>query len=231
MSEDNFSTVQIGTTYTLQLPPVTREYRQQHVSDNPVMIYPGEIVVEHVDDKGNRYMVTNYCRIYSYKKRELVKSCASIYMPTFLKRHFTPEQLDNEYTRNNLQIIGPSKYYQRNKEARLAYQRKYREENIEKVREIEKKYRMTHKEQLNERQRKIRAVKRANMTEEEREANNAKRREQYRIRKAKKLAEEENEMKPAQSNEEEEKEMKPEKHDKEYSDNDDAEYNEEEDEE
>ena len=149
------------------------------------MLYPDEITHEYIDTKGLRYCISNYCRVYSYKKKAMVKSVPSLYLPTWLKEHFTPEELNNEYTRYNMEVVSPATYYKNHREERIAYQRNYRDSNLEKVRANEKKYRDANREKILERAKERREKLKATMTEEEKEAAKAKAREYYRRRKEK----------------------------------------------
>ena len=177
-----FDVVQIGSVVELRLPQVDAKYRMIH-NEEPMMLYPGERTIEYVDDRSGRYLISNYCRIYSYKKHNLVKSISSIYLPTWLKENFTADELDNEYTKHNLEAVSPVSYYKAHREQRIEYQRKYRTENIDKVRASEKKYRELNHDKLLERAKQRRNEHKANMTEEERNQLRAKAREYYRQKK------------------------------------------------
>ena len=177
-----FDVVQIGSIVELRLPQVDAKYRMIH-NEEPMMLYPGERMIEYIDDKSGRYLISNYCRIYSYKKHSLVKSISSLYLPTWLKENFNPDELENEYTRYNLEAISPVSYYKAHREQRIEYQRKYRTENIDKVRASEKKYRELNHDKLLERAKLRRNERKANMTEEERNQLRAKAREYYRRKK------------------------------------------------
>ena len=177
-----YTTIEVGTTIQLRLPPIDTRWRMNH-NEEPYMLFPGEVTREYSDNKGNSYCISNYCRVYSYKKKNMVKSVPSLYFPTWIRQNFTEEELDNEYTRHNLEAISPNNYYKSHREERLAYQKQYRDSNLEKVRANEKKYREANHDKLLEMAKQRRANKKANMTEEEHEAVKSKAREYYRKRK------------------------------------------------
>lgn len=181
MSE-TYTTVEIGSTVTLRLPKIDQRWLMNH-HEEPFILYPGEVAHEYVDNKGLRYCISNYCRVYSYKKKTMVKSIPSLYLPTWIKANFDASELDNEFTEFNLSVISPTNYYKTHREERIAYQKKYRDENLEKVRANEQKYRDANRERLREMAKARRDKKKAEMTEEEREAARAKAREYYRQRK------------------------------------------------
>ena len=182
MTEPTFSLYEVGSVIVLRLPEIDQRYRMIH-HEEPFMLYPGEVVREYVDEKGLRYCISNYCRVWSYKKRCMVKNIPNVYLPTWIKSNFQPEELDNNYTRFNIDVISPTNYYRTHKEERLAYQKSYRDNNLEKVRANEKKYRDANHDRLLAMAKARRDKRRAEMTEEEREAERAKRREYYRQRK------------------------------------------------
>ena len=181
-SNQTYATYEVGSTITLRLPTIDQRYLMNH-HEEPFIHYPGEVVREYTDGKGNRYCISNYCRVYSYKKKNMVKSVPSLYLPSWIKQNFTAEELDNEYTRFNMDAISPTNYYKTHREERLAYQKKYRDDNIEKVRANEKKYREANHDKLLEMAKARRDAKKAAMTEEEHERVKAKAREYYRRRK------------------------------------------------
>lgn len=192
----------VGTSYTLHLPTVDLVYRNQHVNDTPFMVYPGEIVVNYTSPSDKTYVITNYGRVWSNSKKDFTKSVTGCYLPTLLKNEFTPEQLDNEYTAYNVQLLS-GKYYQSHREERLAYQKKYRSEHLEQCTAAEKAYRERNKAKVNERSRIYRANKRKQVNElkdtdpdkyaEIKEAERVKRHEDYMKRKAR-LAEQRMQM-------------------------------------
>lgn len=181
-TEQTYTTYEVGSTITLRLPPVDQRYLMTH-HEEPFIHYPGEVVREYTDNKGNNYCISNYCRVYSYKKRNMVKSVPSLYLPSWIKQNFEASDLDNEYTQYNMNIISPTNYYKNHREERLAYQKKYRDGNLEKVRANEKKYREANHERLLEMAKARREARKATLTEEDREQVRAKAREYYRQRK------------------------------------------------
>ena len=155
----------VGTSYNLRLPTVDRVYRNQHSADKPFMVYPGEVVVNYTSPTGKTYVITNYGRVWSNSKKDFTKSVTGCYLPTLLKHEFTPEQLDNEYTAYNVQLLSPAKYYQQHREERLAYQKKYRAEHLDQCTAAEKEYREKNRDKINERSRTYRANKRNQLNE------------------------------------------------------------------
>lgn len=182
---EDYTTCDIGTVITLRLPVVDQRYKLQHAVDKPLMLYPGEVTKEYVDEKGNKYCISNYGRIYSYKKQTIVKTISGVYLTSWFKNNFTEEELNNPYTEFNLKAISPTSYYQRHKAERLAYQKAYRDNNLEKVRANEKKYRDANHDKILERARQRRAERKATLTEEQKEEIRAKNREYYRRKKEK----------------------------------------------
>lgn len=182
MTEQSFTTYEIGNVVVLRLPNIDHRWRMSH-NEEPFMLYPDEVTREYIDDKGARYVVSNYCRVYSYKKKAMVKCIPSLYLPTWIKENFTEEELNNEYTKYNMEVISPTNYYKNHREERIAYQKNYRDSNLERVRANEKKYRDANREKILEKAKERRERKKAEMTEEEHERIKAKAREYYRRRK------------------------------------------------
>ena len=76
-----------------------------------------------------------------------MQGITGIQLSTYMKEHFTPEQLDNEYTRTNLNNTPNKLYYQRNKATVIAKQQAYNALHKEHKREYDRNRRMMMKQQ------------------------------------------------------------------------------------
>ena len=120
------------------LPVVDAVYRNQHLTDVPTMLYPGEIKSEEISHGRYKYIITNYGRIYNINRKCFISQIAGVVTSTYLKQHFTSEQLDNEYTRENLRNTPDKIRYRANREQRIARQKEYNKLHREAKREYDK---------------------------------------------------------------------------------------------
>ena len=97
--------------------------------------------------KRYKYVITNYGRIYNIGRKVCVNSIPGIVLSTYMKEHFTPEQLNNEYTRTNLNNTPNKLYYKRNRSTVIAKQQAYNALHKEHKREYDKNRRMMMKQQ------------------------------------------------------------------------------------
>ena len=124
-----YTTFIVGRNTEIRLPKIDITWSGIH-NEKPFMLYPGEVCKEYVDDKGNQYFISNYCRVWNYKMKDFMKCISGVYMPKLCRELFSDDELDNEITQYNLTLHKKTKeynrdYYMRNHEARLAYQREY----------------------------------------------------------------------------------------------------------
>lgn len=124
-----YTTFIVGRNTEIRLPKIDITWSGIH-NEKPFMLYPGEVCKEYADDKGKRYCISNYCRVWSYRHNDFLKGINSEYMPKIFRDNFSDNELDNEITQYNLSLYKKTKeyrhnYYMRNRETRLAYQREY----------------------------------------------------------------------------------------------------------
>ena len=121
-----------------RLPEIDAVYRNQHLTDVPTMLYPGEVKSPEITHGRYHYIITNYGRIYNINRKCFISQIAGIVTTTYIKQHFTPEQLDNEYTRANLNNTPDKIRYRANREQRIAKQKEYNSKHREAKRQYDK---------------------------------------------------------------------------------------------
>lgn len=124
-----YTTFIVGRNTEIHLPKIDITWSGIH-NEKPFMLYPGEVCKEYVDDKGNQYCISNYCRVWNYKRKDFMKGIGSAYMPKLFRENFSDDELNNEITQYNMSLHKVPKdkareYYVNKREARLAYQREY----------------------------------------------------------------------------------------------------------
>ena len=109
----------------MALPKVDFLYSSTHHNDKPFMTYPNELIL----DFNSRYIITSYARIYDKMHDTFRKSIKDVYIPKVIKDNFPDYFNNNPYTKYNLLQTSSLKSYYKNRDKKLAYQRKYQKDH------------------------------------------------------------------------------------------------------
>ena len=107
------------------LPAVDYVWRNQHLLDEPVMLYPGEKLSPPINKGKSAYYITNYARVINANRKTFVKTISGVQTQKYMREHFEPADLDNEYTRTNLYNTPDKVKYRENREQRIERQKAY----------------------------------------------------------------------------------------------------------